>query len=126
MTFLKGENNTKKTLSVIFSLLIVLSAFSGLTVTAGAETDLREGLLDLADTGAEADLADTGDASVNNRDAMILDRYVAGWDGYNAKIVNRDAADLNRDASVNNRDAMILDRYVAGWPEYDKYFITIG
>ena len=65
------------------------------------------------------------DEKVNNRDAMILDRYVAGWDGYDKNIKSFDAADLNRDKQVNNRDAMILDRYVAGWNGYDKYIITV-
>ena len=66
------------------------------------------------------------DSAVNNRDAMILDRYVAGWEGYAANIKNMDAADMNRDTAVNNRDAMILDRYVAGWEGYDKYIIVIA
>ena len=66
-----------------------------------------------------------GDGSVNNRDAMILDRYVAGWTGYEEKIKSMDAADLNRDGSVNNRDAMTLDRYIAGWTGYAKYIITV-
>ena len=65
------------------------------------------------------------DSVVNNRDAMILDRYIAGWEGYEEKIVIPAAADLNRDKQINNRDAMILDRYVAGWAGYDKYIITI-
>ena len=65
------------------------------------------------------------DSEVNNRDAMILDRYVAGWTGYEEKIKSMDAADLNRDGSVNNRDAMTLDRYIAGWTGYAKYIITV-
>ena len=65
------------------------------------------------------------DGVVNNRDAMILDRFVAGWDGYGKRIVNETAADLNRDEKINNRDAMILDRYVAGWDGYGKYIFTI-
>ena len=65
------------------------------------------------------------DAVVNNRDAMLLDRYVAGWIGYEEKIVNKDAADLNRDTQITNRDAMILDRYIAGWDGYAKYIIMV-
>ena len=65
------------------------------------------------------------DGKVNNRDAMILDRYIAGWTGYDKQIKNLDAADLNRDLSITNRDAMILDRYIAGWEGYDKYIITV-
>ena len=64
---------------------------------------------------------------VNNRDAMILDRYVAGWTGYDAYIKIMDVADMNRDGEVTNRDAMILDRVVAGWDGYyDKYCILVG
>ena len=65
------------------------------------------------------------DGKVNNRDAMILDRYIAGWENYDMNIKNIDAADLNSDGSVNNRDAMILDRYVAGWAGYDKYIVMV-
>ena len=65
------------------------------------------------------------DKNVNNRDAMILDRYVAGWAGYDKNIKSMDLADMNRDKNVNNRDAMILDRYVAGWEGYDKYIIEV-
>ena len=64
--------------------------------------------------------------AVDNRDAMILDRYVAEWAGYGARILNMDAADLDRKGDVNNRDAMILDRVVAGWTGYyDKYCILV-
>ena len=62
-----------------------------------------------------------GSGDVNNRDAMILDRYVAGWNGYRDRIVDMDALDLSGDGAVNNRDAIILDRYVAGWQGYEKY-----
>ena len=61
------------------------------------------------------------DGGVNNRDAMILDRYIAGWDGYAARITDTDAADVNRDSNINNRDAIILDRYVAGWNDNPVY-----
>ena len=64
--------------------------------------------------------------AVDNRDAMILDRYVAEWPGYDAYIKNMDAADMDRKGTVDNRDAMILDRVVAGWPGYyEKYCITV-
>ena len=67
-----------------------------------------------------------GDTIVNNRDAMILDRYVAEWAGYEQRIVNMISADLSRDGNVNNRDAMILDRVIAEWPGYyEKYIITV-
>ena len=67
-----------------------------------------------------------GSGEVDNRDAMILDRFVAGWDGYEARITNIDAADMDRKGTVDNRDAMILDRVAAGWVGYyEKYCITV-
>ena len=60
---------------------------------------------------------------VNNRDAVILDRYIADWEGYEDIIANMRAADLNQDGKVNNRDAVILDRYIAVWDGYDKYIV---
>ena len=63
---------------------------------------------------------------LTNRDSMILDRYVAGWEGYEQRIIIMDAADLNRDTQVTNRDAIILDRVAAGWEGYyDKYIIMV-
>ena len=69
------------------------------------------------------DVNDSG--AVDNRDAMILDRYVAEWAGYDAYIKNMDAADMDRKGTVDNRDAIILDRVAAGWAGYyEKYCIT--
>ena len=65
------------------------------------------------------------DGAVTNRDAMILDRYVADWKGYEAKIRSMDAADLDRDGTVTNRDAIILDRYVAGWDGYERFIVLL-
>ena len=66
------------------------------------------------------------DKDVNNRDAMILDRYVADWPGYDEYIKIMDAADLDRKGTVDNRDAMILDRYVAGWTGYERYIVGVS
>lgn len=51
------------------------------------------------------------DGKVNNADAIMLFRYVAGWN------VEPDygALDCNCDGKINNADAIILFRYVAGW-----------
>ena len=66
------------------------------------------------------------DDKVDNRDAMILDRYIAEWAGYADRIKNMDTADIDRKGSVDNRDAMILDRVVAGWQGYyEKYCIMV-
>ena len=66
-----------------------------------------------------------GDKIVNNRDAMILDRYIAGWAGYGDRITDMGTADLNRDGVVNNRDAMMLDRYIAGWEGFGQYIVSV-
>ena len=66
-----------------------------------------------------------GDGAVNLRDAVILDRYIAGWDGYAGRIDDMDAADLDRDGAVGHTDALILDRYVAGWKTYGDYIIDV-
>ena len=66
------------------------------------------------------------DGQVKNRDALILDRYIAGWKNYENEIKNRDAADLNRDGQIKNRDALLLDRYIAGWKGFEKYIIYVS
>ena len=66
-----------------------------------------------------------GDSEVNNRDAMLFDRYISGWGGYENKLSRKLAADMNRDGQLTNRDAMILDRCVAGWTGYDKYTAAV-
>lgn len=53
-----------------------------------------------------------GDGSVDNKDAIILFRYVAGWD----VDVDSGAIDVNGDGETDNKDAIILFRYVADWP----------
>ena len=73
-------------------------------------------------TGAflTGDVDDSG--SVNATDKAILNRYLAGWDGYAAKILNWDAADIDGKDGVNAKDKAILNRYLAGWSGYDEYF----
>ncbi len=52
-----------------------------------------------------------GDGQVKLNDAMLLRRYVAGWD----VTIDMLAGDVNRDGQVKLNDAMLLRRYVAGW-----------
>ena len=66
------------------------------------------------------------DGAVKNRDALILDRYIAGWKDYDKQIKNWDAADMNRDGQIKNRDALMLDRYIAGWKDYQKYVYQVN
>ena len=62
------------------------------------------------------------DGIVNAKDKAILNRYLAGWEGYDAMILNWDAADINKDRTVNAKDKAILNRYLAGWEGYESYF----
>lgn len=52
-----------------------------------------------------------GDSSVNDRDSILLDRYLAEW-GSEVIIA---ASDLNGDGKVNDQDSIILARTLAGW-----------
>ncbi len=51
------------------------------------------------------------DGYVKLNDAILLRRYVAGWD----VTIDLLAADVNRDGQVKLNDAILLRRYVAGW-----------
>ena len=62
------------------------------------------------------------DGNVNAMDKAILNRYLAGWEGYAERILNWDAADIDRSGNVDGKDKAILNRYLAGWEGYDKYF----
>ena len=53
----------------------------------------------------------SGDGQVKLNDAILLRRYVAGWDVE----IDENAADVNRDGQVKLNDAILLRRYVAGW-----------
>ena len=55
------------------------------------------------------------DGKVTPLDAMILARYLAGWNGYT---VNTYAADVDKDNDVTVKDAIILARHLAGWTDY--------
>ncbi len=52
-----------------------------------------------------------GDGKVNNQDAILLFRYVAGW---NIQVIEK-VLDVTGDGKVNNQDAIFLFRYAAGW-----------
>jgi len=57
-----------------------------------------------------------GDGEISDWDAIILNRYLAGW----GVTINQSAADVDGDGEVSDWDAIILERYLAGWD------ITIG
>ena len=59
------------------------------------------------------------DKKIDSADAMLLTRYVNGWEDIE---IDEAAADINGDKKVDIKDAMILSRYVNGWEGYDSYF----
>ena len=60
-----------------------------------------------------------GDGRVNPLDCSILERHLAGWEGYEAETFTYAAADLNGDGRVNPLDCSILERHLAGWGGYE-------
>ena len=52
--------------------------------------------------------------TVTTYDRLILTRFLANWKNYAAKILDHDAADVNRDGKVNNKDLTRLMKYLAG------------
>ena len=56
------------------------------------------------------------DGKSNNRDCVMLVRYINGW---NVQVIPN-AADVNGDGKINNRDLVLLLRFVNGWD------VTIG
>ena len=53
----------------------------------------------------------SGDEKVNNKDCVLLFRYIAGWN----EEVEYLALDVNGDNKINNKDAIDLFRFCAGW-----------
>lgn len=52
------------------------------------------------------------DGRVTAKDKMLLNRYAAGWNGYN---VETRAGDIDKDGDVDTEDATMLSRYFAGY-----------
>jgi len=61
-----------------------------------------------------------GDGTVNNKDRLVLTRYLAKWTDYPEEIINMAAADVNGDGKVNNLDRLILTRHLAKWTGYEE------
>ena len=51
------------------------------------------------------------DGKINNKDYVVLMRYINGWDVY----VFEAACDINRDNETDNRDCAFLMQYINGW-----------
>lgn len=52
-----------------------------------------------------------GDGEVSDWDAIVLNRYLAGWDVE----INVSASDIDDDGEISDWDAIVLERYLAGW-----------
>lgn len=55
------------------------------------------------------------DGTVDNKDVILLFRYVAGW----SVDVDTAALDTDGDNKITNKDTITLFRYVAGWPDIE-------
>lgn len=62
----------------------------------------------MADGFSQGDV--NSDGAVDNKDVVVLFRYVSGGAGK----INESAADLNGDKTIDNKDVVILFRYVSG------------
>ncbi len=51
------------------------------------------------------------DGTINNKDYVVLMRYINGWNVY----VFEAACDINRDDEIDNRDCALLMQYINGW-----------
>ncbi len=52
-----------------------------------------------------------GDGEISDWDAILLNRYLAGWDVE----INTFAGDVDCDGEISDWDAIVLERYLAGW-----------
>lgn len=66
------------------------------------------------------------DGAVTNKDRFILNRYLAGMDGYTLDMINFEATDINGDSDIDWNDLEILSKHLAHYPEYSSllYFYT--
>ena len=101
---------------------LLLTAAACLSVPAGAAKEISiESAQPTASSIKRGDMDGDGKPATP-KDAMVLARYIAGWDGYD-ELIHLEAADLDKDGRpATPKDAMILARYIAGWDGYEKYF----
>lgn len=65
-----------------------------------------------ASEGLPGDVNDDG--VVDLVDSVLLERYLAEWDGITINMIN---ADVNNDGEVDLVDSVLLDRYLAEWDD---------
>ncbi len=61
-----------------------------------------------------------GNGTVNVSDVIVLQRYLAGWDGY-AEYIVYDSADVYNLGSIDVCDCISLIRHLAGWSGYETF-----
>ena len=93
----------KKILSVIIIAVLLLSS---LVPCVLADDDIELPVVDF-NQKKQGDV--NGDKRVDNKDVVLLFRYLSG--GEEEIIVNN--ADLNRDGQIDNKDVVALFRYVS-------------
>ncbi len=115
-------NNRTRFLAGLLSLLLL---FTSLPVMAAAgETGTFIPTKKAKDGALVGDV--NKDNAVDATDRMLLARFLAGWEGYEERILSMDAADIDRDGEVNAKDRMLLARFLAGWEGYEEYFTRNG
>ena len=62
-----------------------------------------------------------GNGSIISADSVILARFLANWNGYDAYIPNYDTADFDRKGNVNSVDLVIFKRALAKWNDFVGY-----
>jgi len=81
------------------------------------QTEVNIGMTPIATGVIPGDVNDDG--IVDTIDRMVLNRYLANWDGYTADTINMKAADVNKDGVVDTLDRMALNRHLANWGGYE-------
>ena len=108
--------NRTRLLAGLLSLLLLFTSMPSAALAGGT----------FVPTKKAKDGTLVGDVNKNNTvdatDRMLLARFLAGWEGYEAKIKDKAAADVDGNGKIEAPDRMILARYLAGWTGYDKYF----
>ena len=95
----------KKTISIIICVIMIVAV----SVTALAATE--DDLLTVGATGGETQVGDiNGDGELNNKDVVLLFRYVSGSE----KADDETVYDFNGDGNVDNKDVVSLFRIVSG------------
>ena len=81
-------------------MIFTTDHFSRYILTTGDPSDMQVMLGDV-----------DGDGELTDWDAIVLNRYLAGWEVE----INSAAADTDGDNELTDWDAIVLERNLAGW-----------